>query len=244
MNVKQITKASNSIQSASKPGILKQMLALISLAVGLGTVAYTAPAQAIALTNSDVTFSSSAVPTFFNDVNPGADDTITVNFTSPLDVGSANGLLEGSTFFPNPGRYDLLTPIPTATFNYVSGDNDDFRYQLASSIDFKFANGVTVEIGGGTRFKGDKSSTGTSFSTIDPTFSSFKNGTTPSDVVSLNALSFGFNDITSRGNGGFVLTASTVPASTSVPEPFTIIGTILGGTAAIRMRKKLAAAQN
>jgi DNA-binding beta-propeller fold protein YncE len=28
-------------------------------------------------------------------------------------------------------------------------------------------------------------------------------------------------------------------ASTAVPEPFTIIGTLIGGTAAIRMRKKL-----
>ncbi|MCY7337684.1 MAG: PEP-CTERM sorting domain-containing protein [Chamaesiphon sp.] len=28
-------------------------------------------------------------------------------------------------------------------------------------------------------------------------------------------------------------------AATAVPEPFTIIGTIIGGTAAFRMRKKL-----
>ncbi|WP_310429782.1 hypothetical protein [Chamaesiphon sp. VAR_48_metabat_135_sub] len=30
-----------------------------------------------------------------------------------------------------------------------------------------------------------------------------------------------------------------VAASTSVPETFTIIGTLVGGTAAMRMRKKL-----
>jgi hypothetical protein len=35
-------------------------------------------------------------------------------------------------------------------------------------------------------------------------------------------------------------TGSVTPiASTSVPEPFTIVGTLVGGTAALRMRKKL-----
>lgn len=39
------------------------------------------------------------------------------------------------------------------------------------------------------------------------------------------------------GNGS--ATISFVSASTAVPEPFTIIGTLVGGTAAFRMRKKL-----
>ena len=33
--------------------------------------------------------------------------------------------------------------------------------------------------------------------------------------------------------------AYNLPASTAVPEPFTIIGTLIGGSAALRMRKKL-----
>jgi hypothetical protein len=37
-----------------------------------------------------------------------------------------------------------------------------------------------------------------------------------------------------------LLGASTgAPAPTDVPEPFTIVGTLVGGTAALRMRKKL-----
>jgi hypothetical protein len=36
-------------------------------------------------------------------------------------------------------------------------------------------------------------------------------------------------------------TAPPPPTPTAVPEPFTIIGTIIGGTAAFRMRKKLKA---
>ena len=62
--------------------------------------------------------------------------------------------------------------------------------------------------------------------------------------------------VTSRreASGGFLqdisiykgaLSASEVTGlSTAVPEPFTIIGTLIGGTAAIRMRKKLKASAN
>jgi hypothetical protein len=35
--------------------------------------------------------------------------------------------------------------------------------------------------------------------------------------------------------------SGTNPDATAVPEPFTIIGTLIGGTAAVRMRKKLKA---
>jgi hypothetical protein len=38
-------------------------------------------------------------------------------------------------------------------------------------------------------------------------------------------------------------TSATATAATDVPEPFTIIGTLVGGTAALRMRKKLKAAK-
>ncbi len=37
-------------------------------------------------------------------------------------------------------------------------------------------------------------------------------------------------------------TAAVVPTATSVPEPFTVIGTLVGSTAALRMRKKLKSA--
>ena len=45
------------------------------------------------------------------------------------------------------------------------------------------------------------------------------------------------SDAVHTGNGS--VTISSFSAPTSVPEPFTIIGTLVGGTAAIRMRKKL-----
>jgi hypothetical protein len=56
----------------------------------------------------------------------------------------------------------------------------------------------------------------------------------------LVSTSFGNNEFgaftTTIDGPGNVVTGS---GSTSVPEPFTIVGTLVGGTAALRMRKKL-----
>jgi hypothetical protein len=112
MKVKQLTNVSNSIQSSSKSTILTQMLAVGSLAIGLGAVAHAAPAQAIALTNSDISFGNPNIPTFFADVNPGAipgtPDTISVTFASPIDVGSVGGLLASAPFLSQTQQQCLL----------------------------------------------------------------------------------------------------------------------------------------
>jgi hypothetical protein len=42
-----------------------------------------------------------------------------------------------------------------------------------------------------------------------------------------------------RFNGRVTIDFLRATAPTAVPEPLTIIGTIIGGTAAMRMRKKL-----
>jgi hypothetical protein len=57
-------------------------------------------------------------------------------------------------------------------------------------------------------------------------------------------------DITSisfNATGGYLMLdnfrfGSAAVATASVPEPFTVIGTLVGGTAALRMRKKLKSA--
>lgn len=51
-------------------------------------------------------------------------------------------------------------------------------------------------------------------------------------------------DLSLYGTGaltGFATRVDTSATATAVPEPFTIIGSIIGGTAAFRMRKKLKA---
>ena len=75
----------------------------------------------------------------------------------------------------------------------------------------------------------------------------FTNG---NDSTNLNFTSFSFDvdnidstnlTLNPSPNGSFSVVA-TVPGSTAAPEPLTIVGTILGVTAAMRMRKKLAKA--
>jgi hypothetical protein len=44
-----------------------------------------------------------------------------------------------------------------------------------------------------------------------------------------------------NNSGAFTVSGSINGATTAVPEPFTIIGTLIGGTAAVRTRKKLQA---
>ena len=70
---------------------------------------------------------------------------------------------------------------------------------------------------------------------IEPNFSFADSATTsgPTEVISLATA------------GGFTLNGTVGQASaTDVPEPFTIVGTLIGGTAALRMIKKLKANNN
>jgi hypothetical protein len=72
--------------------------------------------------------------------------------------------------------------------------------------------------------------------------------------VSLSSIGFGsgftngtvlefrvFDSDNFNNSGAFTVSGSIDGATTAVPEPFTIIGTLIGGTAAVRMRKKLKA---
>uniref|UniRef100_UPI00286AE786 hypothetical protein n=1 Tax=Chamaesiphon sp. OTE_20_metabat_361 TaxID=2964689 RepID=UPI00286AE786 len=224
--------------------IATQILAVGILAMGTSMVTV-APAQAIAINSSDITFET-GISTFFADVNPGIEvapgvvDTISINFGSATEVASANGLLAKSPFFTVTGTgsppYNFVLPTPTATFRYISGDNANFTYELGSDINFNFTNGLNLFIASGTRFNGSRNARSVGFFTIDPTGSSFKNGT---DTTPLNALSFGFNDIDGASQGTYGITASTVEPTASVSEPLTIVGTILGGAAAVRISRKL-----
>jgi hypothetical protein len=55
-------------------------------------------------------------------------------------------------------------------------------------------------------------------------------------------LQFRVSDIdTGNNSGSFTVSSPIAPPTTAVPEPFTIIGTLIGGTAAVRMRKRLKA---
>ena len=67
-------------------------------------------------------------------------------------------------------------------------------------------------------------------------------GTQPENVFALNGGYAETSDINANTVNDRILSSFNISAQrTSVPEPFTIIGTLIGGTAAFRMRKKLKA---
>jgi hypothetical protein len=139
----------------------------------------------------------------------------------------------GAAFVTNTGLAILGgTEIESkSTFAFNTGDvvNLSFNY-----VD----DGGTISLG--SLFTDTLSSFGYSaqnpFTTYTKTFT----------VQSSESAKFSFLENAPRVAGGtiisnFLLTNTTAPAAapTSVPEPFTVIGTLVGGTAAIRMRKKL-----
>lgn len=242
-----ITTASNAFDFTSRSKTLAQVLTISTLAIGaLSTIA--APARSISLAGGQVVFGGE-VDNFLSLVDPVVGDTIDVMFNNTgmgAMVSSATG-----PFFTTPGLFDQRTPAVTgadgsgvypitaaaASFLYVSGDSSNYIYKLVGNLDFAFTNGVTLTVADGTKFRGELNpGRAANLSTNDGTGSFYTEGGVRTDVT---ALSFGLNDINSGQTAGYTILAST---TTAVPEPFTIVGTLIGGTVAMRMRKKLAKA--
>lgn len=157
-----------------------------------------------------------------------ADNTLSINASQFENGFSVNGgsSINGTTIVL-PGSNDPVT---------FSGSWLDLGASIPVSRNIYFTAGNTSQIS--DIFSYLVSTDGT-FGTISGTFQSasnlglLPNGVSPSDV---------FESGTSVPFSSAFLTAAvttTATAPTSVPEPFTIIGTLIGGTAAFRMKKKL-----
>ena len=241
MQVKQLNNGSNSLETSTKSNSLTKMFAIGTLAIGASVGIAAAPAHAVRLDNGALTFTGATSDFFANAGN----SSFTVNFSNltppTVDVQSRSGDFITSGF-PTTGTYSLTAPSPTVTFSQVGSTNN---YALTSGdLTFAFANGTNVTAGNGSQFLRTFNGTSVSFGANGTV------GTTVSNsfgTVNTDSFNLTFNDISSRsGAGGYSVLASTFtapPTTTAVPEPFTIIGTLVGGTAAVRMRKKLAATQ-
>jgi hypothetical protein len=145
-----------------------------------------------------------------------------------------NGLFD---FFPGNGLYLDLDGSTLAagklesknTYSFNAGDTINLNFKLAGS-QRGGTDTVTVSLGS---LYSENFTLGSSapFSTITRSF-------TVSSATSAGLIF----DHAGADNNGLLLdnvVLSSTSAATAVPEPFTIIGTIIGGTAAVRMRKKL-----
>jgi hypothetical protein len=215
----QLGKIGNSIKVA----------AASTLAIGAAALAPAAPAGAVLLSTGQLAFSDGTSDFYA----AGSPSSYTVNFNpgSLAFVNSATGAFSTSfTQFATAG----VTPNSPATFNLVSGST----YSLGSALNFNFNNGINVSINSGSTFSRTMNDAvnGVGFSNQSVT----GQVTNADGTVNLQALSFTFNDNPNPGGGGYSITLSPTSGTTAVPEPFTVIGSIVGGTAAFRMRKKLA----
>jgi hypothetical protein len=212
-----------------------QLLAIGGLAIGVATSIPAAPAQAVLLNTGQIAFQG-GTGNFFEDVVPGVGDTFSVNF-NPLGqtfVSQATGSFTSS--FPLLGSNAITPSTGNFTYTALNSTPTSFNYTLNSNLPFNFTNfpdPVNLTIGAGSTFNGSLNTNGgLNFRLTNSIGSSFSNA---SGSVIAPVIEFGFGDIPGGNGGGYQL------ASTPVPEPFTIIGTIVGGTAAFRMRKKLSA---
>ena len=236
MQVKQLNNESNSIETSFRSTSLTQILAIGTLAIGTSLGIAAAPAHAVALNNGALSFTG-VTSDFY--ANSSSTSSFTVNFNNnnppTATVNAATGDFATSGF-PNNGPYSINSP--SATFTQVGSTNN---YTLGSDLVFAFTagGGTNVKVGTGSQFLRTFNGTSVGFAS---------NGTLATTVsnsfgtVNTSSFNLAMNDTSATGAGGYSLIVST-STPTAVPEPFTIIGTLVGGTAAVRMRKKLAATQ-
>jgi hypothetical protein len=155
--------------------------------------------------------------------------------------GSVDLIGNGSVdfFFPDNGLYLDLDGSTSAAGKLESKNTYSFNAGDTINLDFKLAgsqrgdvNSVTVSLGSLYNEVFTLPSA-TPFTTITRSFI----------VASATSTGLIFDHAGSDNFGLFLdnVVLSSTSASTAVPEPFTIIGTLIGGTTAVRMRKKLKA---
>ena len=222
-------------QFAKLPSIKTLRIAAISsLAVGVATSISAAPAGAVTFNTGQVAvngFSSD----FFTDVGQPF---FTVDFNGKASAetqGAPPGSALANLFSGSLG----VTPNNAVRFDFISGSGTDFVYKLTNDLTFAYANNISYTVKGGSRFAStfNNVNSGLTFG-ITSDAGSFFTDRTNNDVTPALTNVFAFSDIPGAGGGGYNLVASPL-APAAVPEPFTIIGTIIGGTAAFRMKKKL-----
>ncbi len=213
-----------------------KIAAVSTLAIGAATIG-AAPAQA-AIVNGSVSFNDGALNvsgTLPAVPGPGS-FTATFNNVGAAIVSANSGSLGG--LLPLGARSVAASSVG---LSYSAGAN----YITTNDLIFDFgAAAGKLTIATGALFLDTPNLAGShSNFTYQGNAATFTNGT---DVTALNVTSFNFdvdnlaasNPANTSPNGSYSL-VTTVAPTTAVPEPFTIVGTIIGGTAAFRMRKKV-----
>ncbi len=227
-----------SFKAFSKINNVSKAIAISTLVMGVTTM-NAAPAKAVVFTTGQASVLG-RTGDFFGGVRAG--DNFEVNFNASASADTL-GAPVGSSLAPFFTGNLGVTPS-TGRFQYVSGNAGNLQYRLSDDLVFAFANNISYTIPTGSTFQSvfsDNGNTqGVQFGITNGT--GFFTDRTNGDRTLALTDTFTFSDISVVAGvnaGNYTILASPV-ASTAVPEPFTVIGTLVGGAAALRMRKKLA----
>jgi hypothetical protein len=225
----------------------KHFLTISSLAIGVATAISAAPAGAVSITTGSLTFSDGAInstPGGFSPLTGTSGNIFTVDFNRGNLATTTQATGTFATLIPGVSPIQAVgSPISPSTgnFAYVSGAPVgffDYRLTNVNGLDFNFGSSVGVlNIASNSIFRGSFAGSGNPNFSLNPTpgVATFANGANTTPLVLANFdFSIGVNP-DSTGSFGITVSAPTA----AIPEPFTIIGTLIGGTAAFRMRKKL-----
>jgi hypothetical protein len=234
MKTNQLKISAGSIESSLKAKNLSLMLAFGTIATGAVAMMSAAPASAALLQTGEFGFTDGTLD-FFNINTFAIGNPLSVTFDpTPANARISSATGDFDPIFDEGSIYSVSTA--TGNFAFVSGN----RYRLTNDLPFAFTNqGVTITVNAGSLF--DVITNNASQGLTLAAFGATGKITNADGTVATQQLAFSFNDLPNtpgRGNYGILV------SPTAVPEPFTIIGTIVGGTAALRLRKKLTQAAN
>jgi hypothetical protein len=211
---------------------LTRLLTVGTIAAGVAAIFPVASAQAVEFHHGELDFDGGTSAFYTAAKN---NQNFSISFNTPANVSLASGEFGAAPYFPTTGSYSANSPV--GNFSFVSGGVSSRTYQLTNNLQFVFANGVKLNLGAGSIFTGTANNTSAAFGLFTSTGSSFENG---ANLVPTESFDFGFTDnrVATPGFPSYTIAA----VAQEVPEPFSIIGTIVGGTSALRMRKKLKSA--
>jgi hypothetical protein len=218
-------------------------LAAATIAAG-SLVFHSAPASAVELVTNGIFGATTA-----NDTGWTRTGTTSIIPVSSLTVGASRELAFAVSGFgnvaavgtvpasvPAPGSF---APTATGTWSYNLVTNPGSTYELSYNFaNYSFLTSTVSQAPQSFQVtRNDIVIAGTSLSaTVLPTSFSV---TKANFVGSGNdKLSFVFTGVTASAIDN-VSVQGDAPRTTPVPEPFTIVGTLIGGSVALRMRKKL-----
>jgi hypothetical protein len=242
---------SPSFKASLRINSITKAIAISGLAMGVAVSIPAAPAGAVSFNSSN---NQSSRLTFGNNNGDfgqnvtglaGNNFSVTFNTTPPGSIPNQVSNVQGA-FSPTfvPGSTLLTNNSPVANFSYQSGNLNSSLYQLTNDILFQFSNNVSYTFKAGSLFQGsDPTGTNAISFQLAPTATQTSFFTSGSDITNATTVAFAFGDTGAGLGGNYFITASPSTAPlTAVPEPFTVIGSLVGGAAALRMRKKLASA--